>query len=79
MYPGHGPVGLLLTSLGLSAADAAQSGGLDLLGIAAVITALSGLIATVGALVIGLRRKDASNDALVQALEKLAENQKGEP
>ena len=47
-------------------------------GIAAVITAVSGLVATVGALVIGLRRKDASNDALVQALEKLAENQRGE-
>lgn len=78
MTPGPVPVGLLLSSLGLSAANAAD-GGLDLLGIAAVITALSGLIATVGALVIGLRRKDASNDALVQALEKLAENQKGEP
>ena len=79
MYPGHTPVGLLLTSLGLSAADAAQSGGLDLLGIAAVITAISGLVATIGALILGLRKKDSSNDALVQALEKLAENQKGEP
>lgn len=79
MTPGPVPVGLLLSSLGLSAVDAAQSGGLDLLGIAAVITALSGLIATIGALVIGLRKKDSSNDALVQALEKLAENQKGEP
>lgn len=71
-----GGVGLLFTSLGLSAADAAQSGGLDLLGIAAVITAISGLVATIGALILGLRKKDASNDALIQALEKLAEKEK---
>ena len=76
MYPGHTPVGLLLTSLGLSAADAAQSGGLDLLGIAAVITAVSGLIATIGAIVIGLRRKDQTNDALVKALEDLAKRER---
>lgn len=76
MYVGHGPVSLLLTSLGLTAADAASSGGLDLLGIAAVITAVSGLIATVGALVIGLRRKDQTNDALVKALEDLAKRER---
>lgn len=76
MYPGAVPVGLLLSSLGLTAARAQEAGGLDLLGIAAVITAVSGLIATIGALVIGLRKKDASNDALVKALEDLAKRER---
>lgn len=69
----QGSLGLLLTSLGLSAADAVQSGGLDLLGIAAVITAISGLIGAVGALVLGFRRRDAVNDRLVELMETLVE------
>ena len=74
---GHAPTGLLLSSLGLSAANATTGGGgLDLLGVAAVITAVSGLIATVGALLIGLRKKDANNDALAQVLLKLADREK---
>lgn len=77
MYAGHAPVGLLLSSLGISAARAQEAGGLDLLGIAAVITAVSGLVATIGALVIGLRKRDSSNDALVEVLKQLADKEEG--
>lgn len=51
---------------------------MDLLGIAAVITAISGLVATIGALVIGLRKKDANNDKIAEALLKLAEREGGQ-
>ena len=74
-----GGVGLLLTSLGLAATDAVKSGGLDLLGIAAVITAVSGLIATVGALIIGFRKKESDPNAarLAEALNRLADKEQG--
>lgn len=54
--------------LTLYAVDKVTSGP-DLAGIALIITAISGLIATVGALVLGLRRKP--NDATELALRIL--------
>lgn len=69
---------LHVLGLGFAAADAVQQGGFDLLGLAAVITSVSGLIGTVGALLIALKKKDANNDALAKALEQLAKKEEGE-
>lgn len=70
------PVGLLLSSIGFSAADAAD-GGLNLLGIAALITSISGLIGTVGALWIAARKKETDPNAarLADALDRLADRE----
>lgn len=53
----------LSSAAGVLGADQVQSGGLDLSGIALLITALSGFVATVGALVIALRKKPAPTES----------------
>lgn len=57
------------TGLGLYGVAQVNDQGPDLAGIALIITAISGLVATVGALILGLRRKP--NDATELALRIL--------
>jgi hypothetical protein len=67
---------IAFTGLGLYGVEKVASQGPDLAGIALVITATSGLIATVGALILGLRKKpsDVSELALRYLLEQQAEH-----
>ena len=52
----------------------APQGGLDLTGIAALVTAFSGLVATIGAIFLGLRQR--SSDSADRALAMLLELQR---
>jgi hypothetical protein len=63
------------TGLALYAAQQIADHGPDLAGIALVITATSGLIATVGALILGLRKKpnDPAADLARLILEREAD------
>lgn len=56
--------------LGATGAEQVASSGPDLQGIALIITSISGLIATIGALIIGLRKRP---DTTAAELERLAE------
>lgn len=56
---------------GLLAAAAETAGQTDLAGIALIITALAGLVSSVGAVLIGLRRRPPSDPATELALELL--------
>lgn len=62
--------GGISSTLGYLGIEQVTSNGPDLAGIALIITAVSGFIATVGALVIGLRKKP-TDPALELALELL--------
>lgn len=59
--------------LGITAANVSGAQGFDFMGMAALVTAVSGLIATVGAIYLGSRKK--SNDTAEQALKLLLEIQ----
>ena len=65
---------LVSAGIGVTAADAAGSSGVDFAGLAALITAFSGLVATLGAIYLGSRKKP--NDATEEALKLLLEIQK---
>lgn len=66
-------LGVTLYSLSLSLVGGqALAGAVDYTGIAALITAVSGLIATVGAIYLSARRRD---DSTAKALELLKELQ----
>jgi hypothetical protein len=64
------------TTLGWIGADQVSSNGPDLAGIALLITAISGMIATVGGLIIALRKKpmDARDAALLAIAARLTED-----
>jgi ribose/xylose/arabinose/galactoside ABC-type transport system permease subunit len=48
--------------------DQAVNNGIDFAGLAALITAVSGLVATVGALILATRRRSNDTEALVKML-----------
>lgn len=77
MYVAARLAGAAFTGLGILGADQVTSNGPDLAGIALVITAISGLIATVGGLFIATRRKpmDPADAALLAIAAKLTEQQ----
>lgn len=62
-------------STAVAAAAGGAAGGTDYAGIAAVITSISGVIATIGAIYLGSRRRGAS-DTAEAALKLLLEMQK---
>lgn len=66
---------------GLTAAGTVVSQGPDLAGIALIITAISGLIATIGGLILALRRKpmDARDAALLAIAERLTHTEDEQP
>lgn len=71
---------LAFSGLGLVGAEQVSSGGPDLQGIALIITSVSGLIATVGALVIGLRRKPSDGEQTAEIIKAILDaQQKDEP
>lgn len=59
---------LVFTGLGVLGVAQVSDQGPDLAGIALIITAITGLIGTVGALVLGFRRKPSNSDALLELL-----------
>lgn len=69
--------GSVSASLGWLGADQVTSQGPDLAGIALIITAISGLIATVGGLFLATRRKpmDAQDVALLALAERLTRDE----
>lgn len=64
-------------ALGWLGADQVTHSGPDLAGIALLITAISGLIATIGGLAIGFRRKpmDATDAALLAIAKRLTDDE----
>jgi ammonia channel protein AmtB len=70
---GSGAINWLAAGV-LSASDPSM-GGTDFAGIATLVTAISGLVATVGAIIIGLRKKTDS-DKLLELLLKQYEGDK---
>jgi hypothetical protein len=64
-------------ALGWLGADQVTSNGPDLAGIALLITAISGLIATIGGLIIGLRRRpmNATDAALLAIAKRLTDTE----
>lgn len=67
--------GLGSAAVGWLGVDQVTHSGPDLAGIALIITALSGMIASVGGLIIALRRKptDATDAALLAIARRLTE------
>ena len=67
--------GAFSAGLGWIGADQINTNGPDLAGIALLITAISGLIATVGGLLLALRKKpmDATDAALLAIARRLTE------
>lgn len=64
----------------LAGAATAATNGPDLAGIALLITAISGLIATLGGLILAFRRKpaDATDAALLAIAKRLTEGDSGD-
>ena len=64
-------------ALGWIGAAQVSSNGPDLAGIALLITAISGLIATIGGLIIGLRRRpmNATDAALLAIAKRLTDSE----
>lgn len=70
----------LWSSSGLAAAAEVTATGPDYAGIAALVTACSGLLATIGAFLIGMRRKAEVDDRVVKLLEEMTKkNEEGAP
>lgn len=59
---------ITFTALGYLGVQQVSDQGPDLAGIALIITAITGLIGTIGALVLGFRRKPSNSDALLELL-----------
>lgn len=72
-----GPAALISAALGVLGVEQVADSGPDLQGIALLITSISGLIATIGALVIGLRKRDDTTERMLKILEEQAK--KDEP
>lgn len=64
-------VGGFLLSIGGTAAAAEAVTGSTLTGIAAIITAVSGLVAAVGGVWIGLRKRNEADERMAKLFEKM--------
>lgn len=63
--------GALWGGAGIAVAAEVTAVGPDYAGLAALITACSGFIATIGAIYIGSRKKSASDDKVIELLEQM--------
>lgn len=63
-------IGLSLSTGSLLAQATQPAGGPDLLGVAAIISAFAALVASVGGIILGLRKRSVSDEVLLKLLEK---------
>lgn len=62
--------GLVLAGGSLFAQATQPAGGPDLLGVAAIISAFAALVASVGGIILGLRKRSVSDEVLLELLKK---------
>lgn len=66
-------VGALWSGAGIAAAAEVSNVGPDYAGLAALITACSGFLATVGAIFIGVRKRSENDNKVIELLQKMVE------